>query len=149
VPSGPGNLAYRAAALLKQRTGNGLGARVRLTKRIPPAAGLAGGSSDAAAALAGLNRPWGPALAPAGLAALGTELGSDVPFFFSTPAAWCTGRGEVVTPLELGRVLHFVLVCPPEGLGTAEVYRRVRVPQRPEQGGRLRAAAAAGDVEAI
>jgi 4-diphosphocytidyl-2-C-methyl-D-erythritol kinase len=115
LSTGPDNLVCRAADLLRQRRGVRRGARIRLTKRIPLAAGLAGGSSDAAATLAGLNRLWGLGLADGELAALGADLGSDVPFFFSAPAAWCTGRGEQVTPLPLGRPLDFVLACPPAG----------------------------------
>ncbi|HEV3259742.1 MAG TPA: 4-(cytidine 5'-diphospho)-2-C-methyl-D-erythritol kinase [Gemmataceae bacterium] len=147
--TGPDNLVCRAATLLRQRTGCDRGARIRLTKRIPLAAGLAGGSTDAAATLAGLNRLWRLGLTRADLAALGAELGSDVAFFFSTPAAWCTGRGEQVTPCPLGKSLLFVLVCPPVGLSTADVYRGVTVPAQPLSGDDIRRAARAGDREAI
>jgi 4-diphosphocytidyl-2-C-methyl-D-erythritol kinase len=146
---GPDNLVVRAARLLRERTGHGGGAAIHLRKRIPIAAGLAGGSTDAAAALAGLNHLWGLGLSRAALADLAAELGSDVPFFFHTPAAWCTGRGEVVEPLALAQPLYFVLACPPVGCSTAEVYRRVAVPTAPVDGGAARAAAAAGDVEAL
>jgi 4-diphosphocytidyl-2-C-methyl-D-erythritol kinase len=149
LPTGPDNLVSRAAALLRQHTGCGRGARIRLVKRIPLAAGLAGGSTDAAATLAGLNRLWGLGLTRAELAALGAELGSDVAFFFSTPAAWCTGRGERVAPLKLGRPLDLVLVCPPAGLATAEVYRGVQVPDVPQTGEEVRRAAREGDVEEL
>src|SRR5262249_61466141 len=77
------------------------------------------------------------------------ELGSDVPSFCSAPAAWGTGRGERVTPLKLGRPLDLVLLCPPVGLSTAAVYRGVTVPEQPQSGEEIRAAAAAGDVEEI
>src|SRR5262249_39972994 len=80
LSTGPDNLVCRAAALLRQRTGWQRGAELRLVKRIPLAAGLAGGSTDAAAALAGLNRLWKLGLARPELAALGAELGSDVAF---------------------------------------------------------------------
>jgi 4-diphosphocytidyl-2-C-methyl-D-erythritol kinase len=149
LSTGPDNLVYRAAELLRQRRGIRRGARIDLTKRIPTAAGLAGGSSDAAAALAGLNRLWGLGLLDPELAALGAELGSDVPFFLAAPAAWCTARGEQVAPLTLGGPLWFVLACPAAGLSTAEVYRNVSVPDRPEAGADIRAALAAGDVEAV
>jgi len=143
---GPDNLVYRAAELLRQRLGCRRGARIDLTKRIPWAAGLAGGSSDAAAALAGLNLLWQLGLSQTELAALGAELGSDVAFFFATPAAWCTGRGEVVTPVPLGRALDLVLVCPVVGLATPAVYRGVQVPAQPVDGGPILRAAAAGDL---
>jgi 4-diphosphocytidyl-2-C-methyl-D-erythritol kinase len=72
-----------------------------------------------------------------------------VPFFFSTPAAWCTGRGEQVTPTPLGATLTFVLACPAAGLKTADVYRACRVPAKPKNGEEIRQAVAAGDVPAI
>ena len=144
--TGPDNLIMKAADLLRRRAGCARGARIALTKRIPMAAGLAGGSSDAAATLAGLNRLWDLQLPPADLAMLGAELGSDVPFFFTGPAAWCTGRGEMVTPLKPGKALDLVLVCPPQGLSTAAVFRAVRVPERPRSGDAIRRAFEAGDV---
>ena len=149
LPTGADNLVVRAAELLRQETGHRGGAAIVLRKRIPTAAGLAGGSGDAAATLAGLNRLWGRGLSPSDLAALGGRLGSDVPFFFATPAAWCTGRGEIVEPLRLGRPLDLVLACPPEGLSTAEVFRNLTVPELPNDGAPLRRAAEAGDVEEI
>lgn len=149
LSTGPENLICRAATLLRDQTGCRRGARIFLRKRIPMAAGLAGGSTDAAATLAGLNRLWRLGLPTAELAKLGATLGSDVPFFFSTPAAWCTGRGEKVTPLALGRPLWLVLVSPPFGLATADVYRRVQVPAKPETGAEVRQAAQAGHVEQL
>jgi 4-diphosphocytidyl-2-C-methyl-D-erythritol kinase len=149
LSTGPDNLVCRAAELLRRHTGCQRGAQIELHKRIPMAAGLAGGSSNAAATLAGLNRLWRLGLADTELAALGAQIGSDVAFFFAAPAAWCTGRGEVVTPLTLGRPLHLLLACPEAGLATAEVYRGVRVPDRPENGEEIRQAFAAGDIEEI
>jgi 4-diphosphocytidyl-2-C-methyl-D-erythritol kinase len=110
---------------------------------------LAGGSTDAAAALLGLNRLWGLDLTRDALAALGAELGSDVPFFFHTPAAWCTGRGERVEPMPVGGPLDLVLVCPAFGMPTAAVYRQVTVPEAPVPGEPIRAALAAGDAAAV
>ncbi len=138
LTTGPDNLVLKAAARLRQHTGCQRGATIRLTKRIPLAAGLAGGSTDCAAALAGLNRLWHLGLERDELARLGGELGSDVPFFFHTPAAWCTGRGEVVKPLTLGRPLDFVIAKPAAGLPTADVYRAVTVPERPDNGLEMR-----------
>jgi len=149
VPAGPGNLAYEAADRLRRRYAPGRGAAVRLTKRVPHQAGLGGGSSDAAAALLALNRVWGLDLPAAELSALAAGLGSDVPFFLSPPAGWCTGRGEVVSPEAVGRRLDLVVVKPPVGLATAEVYRRVAVPAAPVDGSPARAALRAGDVEAL
>jgi 4-diphosphocytidyl-2-C-methyl-D-erythritol kinase len=146
---GPDNLVWRAAELLRQRYGVSRGARIRLTKRIPLAAGLAGGSSDAAATLAGLNRLWDLGLSRPELATRAAELGSDVAFFFATPAAWCTGRGEIVTPTPLGKPLHLLLACPDAGLATADVYRGVTLPDKPLDGQAIRQALAGGDLREV
>jgi 4-diphosphocytidyl-2-C-methyl-D-erythritol kinase len=147
LSTGPDNLVLRAARLLRERTGCTRGAHIHLVKRIPVAAGLAGGSTDAAATLWGLNRLWNLGLNHGELTRLGAELGSDIPFFFHTPAAWCTGRGATVTPVPLGRRLHLVLVCPPFGCSTAQVYQNVTVPAAAEDGAALRRAVAAGAIE--
>jgi 4-diphosphocytidyl-2-C-methyl-D-erythritol kinase len=149
LSTGPDNLIWRAADLLRRRAGVTRGATIRLTKRIPLAAGLAGGSSDAAATLAGLDRLWGLGWKREQLAALGAELGSDVAFFFHTPAAWCTGRGEVIQPLAPGRPLDIVLACPPVGLSTAEVFRNVVVPSEPQGGEQVRQALETGAIEEL
>jgi len=153
LSTGDDNLVRKAARLLQARTGCNQGARIHLEKRIPWAAGLGGGSSDAAAALAGLNELWELRLPAEQLAALGAELGSDVPFFFHTPAARCRGRGEVVEPVEAGRALDLVLVKPPMGLSTAEVYRELGMRQSGEAGipipEAVLAALKSGDVESL
>jgi 4-diphosphocytidyl-2-C-methyl-D-erythritol kinase len=149
LSAGPDNLVLRAAHLLQERTGLKRGARIRLVKRIPLAAGLAGGSSDAAATLAGLNQLWKLDLPHEELSKLAGAIGSDVAFFLSGPAAWCTGRGEKVQPMTLGAPLNFVLLCPPFGLSTAEVYRHVIVPEKAASGDEIRDAMAAGDVERV
>ncbi|MBM4068711.1 MAG: 4-(cytidine 5'-diphospho)-2-C-methyl-D-erythritol kinase [Planctomycetes bacterium] len=146
---GPDNLIVRAARLLQDHTGCTRGATIRLVKRIPMAAGLAGGSTDAAATLVGLNKLWRLGLGSTDLARLAARLGSDIPFFLGGPAAWCTGRGEIVEPLPLGAVLHLVLLCPRFGCATAEGYRRVVVPEKPQSGEAIRKAVAAGDVAGI
>jgi 4-diphosphocytidyl-2-C-methyl-D-erythritol kinase len=149
LSDGPDNLVLRAARLLQEHAGRGRGASIRLAKRIPLAAGLAGGSTDAAAALAGLNRLWRLGLGDAELAALGAKVGSDVAFFFATPAARCTGRGEIVAPLAPGRTLWLVLLSPAEGLSTAEVYRGVTVPAEPGSADAACDALRSGDVERL
>jgi 4-diphosphocytidyl-2-C-methyl-D-erythritol kinase len=122
VPSGKENLVYRALELLQQRSGCRFGARVDLAKRIPAAAGLGGGSSDAAAALRLANRAWKLNWHASRVAEVAAELGSDVPFFLSGGAAVCRGRGEQVERLPPLKRLHFVVVKPPFGLRTADVY---------------------------
>src|SRR5262249_55046756 len=135
--------------LLRQHTGCRRGATIRLVKRIPLAAGLAGGSTDAAATLAGLNRLWGLNVPGAQLAELSSRLGSDIPFFFAVPAAWCSGLGEKVGPESLVRPLDLVLIGPPQGLSTAAVYGGVTVPDRPQSGDDIRQALRQGDTEGL
>jgi 4-diphosphocytidyl-2-C-methyl-D-erythritol kinase len=120
-----------------------------LRKRIPVGAGLAGGSTDAAAALTGLNRMWRLQLGTSELMDLAAELGSDVPFFFARPVAWCTGRGEVVEPLPVAQPLWIVIACPDVGLSTAEVYRHVAIPTTPQKGEAIRQAVRYGQVGEI
>ena len=139
-----GNLVIKAADRLKAATGGGGGARIELTKAIPAQAGLAGGSSDAAATLAGLDRIWDLGLSTERLDALATEVGSDVPFFNHVPAAVCRGRGERVEEVPLDDRYCFVLVCPPVGVSTADVYRRVVPPERPRPVGPILEALAEG-----
>ena len=78
---------------------------------------------------AALERLWDLRTPPDRLDALAGEIGSDVAFFLSPPAAWCTGRGEIVTPVPLGRRLDLVLVCPAVGLSTASVFRSSIAPR--------------------
>ncbi len=146
---GPDNLVMKAADRLRRHAGNRGGARIHLEKRIPMQAGLGGGSSDAAATLKGLNQLWKLGLEDMQLARIGAEVGSDVAFFFSPGAAWCTGRGEKVEALTLGRPLDLVIACPGVGLSTADVFRRVNVPAKPQSGSELRRAVERGDVEEI
>jgi 4-diphosphocytidyl-2-C-methyl-D-erythritol kinase len=123
IPVGGDNLVVRALELLQERSGCRLGADVELVKRIPAAAGLGGGSSDAAAALRLANRAWGIQWPVERLAVLAAELGSDVPFFLVGGPAICRGRGEQVERVAGMRPLHFVIVKPPTDLSTADVYR--------------------------
>lgn len=121
---GSANLVTQAATLLQQACRTAQGAAIRLAKRIPIAAGLGGGSSDAATTLFGLNRLWQLGLQISKLCELGAQLGSDVPFFLEEAVfAIGRGRGERCEPLA-GRVpsLWHVLVIPDERLSTKEVY---------------------------
>lgn len=127
LPPADQNLAVRAVRLLRQRVGVESGARLRLVKRIPAAAGLGGASSDAAGALAGASRLFGLGLSQAKLAPLASELGSDVPFFLGRGVAICRGRGESVESIAGAKAFFAVVVRPAVGLATAEVYRRCRV----------------------
>ncbi len=119
---GDDNLALRAARLLRDRHAPGRGAHLSLTKRIPVAAGLAGGSTDAAATLAGLNELWATGLSGSDLQALGAELGSDVPFLIRGGTVAATGRGEVLRPIDPIRESWFVLLHPPLEVSAGRVY---------------------------
>ena len=126
VPSGEQNLAWRAVDLLRpelEAAGYG-GARIeiRLEKRIPTAAGLAGGSADAAAVLHGLNRRLGLGIGPGALMERAAELGSDVPACLVGGTLLCTGRGERVRPVSSPR-LWWALANPGGELSAGDVYR--------------------------
>jgi 4-diphosphocytidyl-2-C-methyl-D-erythritol kinase len=123
VPAGDDNLVVRAARVLAGHLGVTLGARMRVRKGIPVAGGLGGGSSDAAAALAGLARLWAGREEPDELEPLAAELGADVPFFLVGGVAWGVGRGSEVTALPDLPGWWLVLLPGPEPIPTAEVYR--------------------------
>jgi 4-diphosphocytidyl-2-C-methyl-D-erythritol kinase len=106
------NLVSRAAALLAARLGRRDGANLSLVKHIPAAAGLGGGSSDAAATLAGLSSLWNARLMPSRLRAIAAELGSDVPYFVQGGAALMRGRGDDLVALPPLRDQWLVLLAP-------------------------------------
>jgi len=129
LPTDEGNLAYRAAASFLQATSHRgrsdamRGVDIVLEKKIPVAAGLGGGSSDAAAVLRGLNTLFGAELATADLLELAKRLGADVPFFIHAwPAAWATGIGEELSPAAPLANYHIVLVNPGIPVSTGWVY---------------------------
>ncbi|MBI4307805.1 MAG: 4-(cytidine 5'-diphospho)-2-C-methyl-D-erythritol kinase [Chloroflexi bacterium] len=126
------NLALRAARLLQEAAGARGGARLILQKRIPIAAGLGGGSTDAAAALCALNRLWGLAWPVDRLAPLAERLGSDVPFFLYGGTALAEGRGERITPLPSFPARWVVLAAPEaaEQRKTAALYARLKSEDR-------------------
>ncbi|MDR3559916.1 MAG: 4-(cytidine 5'-diphospho)-2-C-methyl-D-erythritol kinase [Negativicutes bacterium] len=126
LDSGPSNLAYRAAALVLATCGIRRGVHIELEKRIPLAAGLAGGSSDAAAVLTGLNRMWRLGLSPAELDNLGATLGSDVPFCLHGGTMLATGRGEILTRLPDVPHAWVVLAKLPVEVSTAWAYNNYR-----------------------
>jgi 4-diphosphocytidyl-2-C-methyl-D-erythritol kinase len=149
LPTGDENLVVRAARRLKEEAGVGRGAAIALRKAIPAQAGLAGGSSDAAATLTALDRLWNLQTPPDRLDALAGEIGSDVAFFRKAPAAVCRGRGERAEAVPLPAPLHFVLVCPPIGVRTADVYARLVPPESPRPLGPALEALAAADPAAL
>ncbi len=171
IPMGPANLVWKAAEALRRAFGVTAGATMRLTKRIPHEAGLGGGSSDAAAAIAGLNAVWGLNRSVGELLPVAASVGSDVPGFLvcrsrepeasaSAPhslasgsrlrtAAWCTGRGEIVSPVPAGPPVHLVIVKPLVGCPTAEVYKRFRPADSPADPTKVIDAFTRGDAEEL
>jgi len=136
------NLAYRAAEAYLSAAGEARGVVIELTKRIPAAAGLGGGSSDAGAVLRGLTQIY-----PAGvdLPALAAQLGSDVPFFAADlKAARATGRGEILAPLDVPEVC-LVLVNPGVGVSAGAAYAALQGVTPPLELSGLLASLAAGE----
>jgi 4-diphosphocytidyl-2-C-methyl-D-erythritol kinase len=122
VPTDESNLAVRAAATLAGYAGVRSGVRLRVNKRIPVAAGLAGGSADAAGSLVACDALWDTGLGRAELSSLAARLGSDVPFALAGGTALGAGRGERLTPVMVGGTFHWVVAVADRGLSTPEVY---------------------------
>ncbi len=123
LPSVPAerDLTLRAARALQAATGTGLGAEIRLHKRLPLGGGLGGGSSDAATALVALNHLWGCGLGVERLMALGLGLGADVPVFVGGRTAWAEGLGERLAPIELPQ-RWYVVLHPAVSVSTAALF---------------------------
>jgi 4-diphosphocytidyl-2-C-methyl-D-erythritol kinase len=151
VPADDANLAARAVAALLRAVGTGAkdspGVAIRISKRIPVAAGLAGGSADAAAALVACNELWRTALSQAELCELAAGIGSDVAFGLVGGTAIGVGRGERVTPALAAGTYHWVLAFATGGLSTAQVYAacdRIRAARDKAAGSASQGQAAAG-----
>lgn len=128
IPEDSGNIAFRAAAVFREATGGPRGVSIEIRKKIPVAAGLGGGSSNAATTLATLNDMTGAGLDRDELMRMGAALGSDVPFFINdAPSCWAFGRGERLRPVENLPPLWFVICNPGVYLSTAEVYGGFRI----------------------
>lgn len=142
VPTGPTNLASKAVTALARAAGLGArpGVAIEIRKRIPMAAGLAGGSADAAATLVACNELWQAGLSQAQLAKVAARLGSDVPFSLAGGTAVGRGRGELLTPALVSGTYHWVLAFAAGGLSTPEVYatcdrlRAARLAEQPATG---------------
>lgn len=127
VPCDQSNLVWKAARVFQKETGVEKGVRAHLVKRIPVAAGLGGGSSDAAATLKGLNTLWEAGLSETRLMEMGAQIGSDVPFFIKGGTALCTGRGEIVTPLRVRHRFSYIILYPEIRVSTAEIYNNLKI----------------------
>lgn len=115
------DLIIRAARLLQQRSGCSQGVAISIEKRLPMGGGLGGGSSDAATTLVALNHLWGVGVDVSELAALGGELGADVPVFVHGNTAWAEGVGDILQPIELPQSWYLV-VKPPLEIATAKLF---------------------------
>ncbi|MGW7407288.1 4-(cytidine 5'-diphospho)-2-C-methyl-D-erythritol kinase [Streptomyces sp. NPDC054833] len=155
VPLDRTNLAARAAIALAGRRGIDPAVHIHITKDIPVAGGMAGGSADGAGALLACNALWGSGASRAELLAICAELGSDVPFGLVGGAALGTGRGERLTALDVGGTFHWVFAMADRGLSTPAVFREFdrlaegRDIQEPVASPELLEALAKGDPEAL
>lgn len=127
VPNDEKNLVHRAARSFLSRTGISHGVSIRLEKNIPVAAGLGGGSSDAAATLLMLNRVNSMPLTESDLREIAVELGADVPFFLNCKPSLATGIGEIIEPLEGWPEFWYVIVTPPIRISTMWVYQNLKL----------------------
>jgi 4-diphosphocytidyl-2-C-methyl-D-erythritol kinase len=127
VPENSKNIVYRAAELFMQKTGRPSGVSIEIEKRIPTAAGLGGGSSNAATTLLALNELTSAGLDRDTLMAMGASIGSDVPFFIYGKAAWAFGRGERLEAAENIPPISLLVCNPGVPLATAEVYGNLRI----------------------
>lgn len=127
LPLNKKNHAYQVAHFLKNKYHKETGLHIAIEKNIPIAAGLGGGSTDAAATLRGLNRLWDLQLSKADLAEIGLIAGSDVPFCVHGKTAQVTGFGEIITPLKELPKMWVVLVKPPVSVSTAKIFQALDV----------------------
>lgn len=127
VPNDESNLAYKAARLLKERCGVTEGIAIHLQKRIPVAAGMAGGSTDAAAVLKGMNRLFSLGLSERELCDMGVRLGADVPYCIMGGTALAEGIGEKLTALPDAPDCHVLVAKPPVGVSTKYAYENLKL----------------------
>ncbi|RZU15225.1 4-(cytidine 5'-diphospho)-2-C-methyl-D-erythritol kinase [Streptomyces sp. BK239] len=155
VPLDRTNLAARAALALAERYGRDADVHLHIAKDIPVAGGMAGGSADGAGALLACDALWGTGASRDELLDICAELGSDVPFSLIGGAALGTGRGEKLTPLEVGGTFHWVFAMAERGLSTPAVFREFdrlaegRDIPEPEASPDVLAALAKGDPDAL
>ncbi len=131
LPTDGTNLCVKAWQALKPYYDGDPGVRIHLTKRIPIAAGLAGGSTDCAATMSGLNTLWNLNLTPSELMVIGASLGADVPFFFVGGTQRATGIGEVLAPVALTKPLNLLIVNNGKPISTPYVYGNLPAQETP------------------
>lgn len=135
IPEGEGNIAYKAAELFRNKYGVNDGVRITIIKRIPVAAGLAGGSSDAAAVLKGMNRLFSKGIGESELLESGKLIGADVPYCIKGGTALACGIGEILTELKPLPKTFIVIVKPDISISTAWVYKNLNlsgIEERPD-----------------
>ena len=125
IPTDSSNLVIKAADSYRKATGKNFGARFKINKKIPSSAGLAGGSSDAAATLRLLNKLNREALSEAKMLEIAASVGSDVPFCYVGGTVLCEGRGEILTSLNTCPTFHIVVAVKGEGVSTPKAYRDI------------------------
>lgn len=151
LPTNENNLVYKAARLLKDEFGIHEGVSIHLDKHIPVAAGMAGGSTDAAATLKGLNRLFKLGLTDKELMERGVRLGADVPYCIMGGTALSEGIGEVLTPLPKLPDCHVLIAKPPMHVSTKFVYENLQLDtlaSHPDIGGMI-AAIEAGELDGV
>jgi 4-diphosphocytidyl-2-C-methyl-D-erythritol kinase len=127
VPDGPGNIAWRAADLLLQLTDRSRGVDIKITKRIPVAAGMGGGSSDGATVLKGVNELLGLGFSDQRLMEIGVKLGADVPFFIFGKTALAEGICEILSPIDQIPQVWLAIINPNIHVSTAWVYQNLQL----------------------
>lgn len=127
IPLNEKNLAYKAAHLLRERSGIKKGVKIEINKNIPISAGLGGGSSNAAAALLGLNYIWELKLPREELLPIAKQIGADVPFFLSGVRAFGTGRGDELQILPVASKFYVILLNPGLSISTEWVYKNLKL----------------------
>ena len=127
IPINQDNLVCKAANLILKECGIKKGVLIDLEKNIPVGAGLGGGSSDAAATLKALNSLWGVGLNDGELMEFAAKLGSDIPFFINGKTSLCRGRGEEISPVEIGIRMDYLILFPRIHISTETIYKNLKI----------------------
>lgn len=150
MPLNQKNIVYEAAEALRQKYNVKLGCHIHIDKKIPIAAGLGGGSADAAATLRALNQLWGLSARPEELSQLGEKIGSDIPYCLQNKTSIARGRGEQIQVIEKFPACWVILVKPPKGISSWTVFKDLKYNDLPKyEVGELCEAIALGDYERL
>ncbi len=142
LPRDEGNIAYRAARLIKKEFNISTGIKIFIEKKIPIAGGMGGGSADCAGVLIGLNHLWDLGMKQDQLCALGKTLGADVPFCLMGGTALAKGIGDILSPIDTKGDIWLVIVKPDFGVFTKNIYKRLKIEdirKRPDTRAMIRA----------